>query len=271
MWSVLRTARHTQSPSAAKCGWDGRAAAASLGCRLMKAVQIVELSGPRDALSVVDVPEPEATPSRDPGARRAGRGPRRRRVVSRGAADPRPVPGQARGPVHPRQRGRRHRALRAGRRRRPSRRPGGRLLHAGRLGRGRGGARVLRLQAARRARLRPGRRPGAQLPHRLLRAEAARSAGRGRDRARARRRRRRRHRLAAGRARPRRDARSRSSPPTRRSGWPARPAPTRSCAATAPGRTRPRSSRGAESTSSSTRSAATASPTACARCARAGG
>ena len=48
------------------------------------------------------------------------------------------------------------------------------------------------------------------------------------------------------------------------------PAPTRPCAPTGPGRTRPSSSQAAASTWSSTPSAATASPTACARCARAG-
>jgi NADPH2:quinone reductase len=50
----------------------------------------------------------------------------------------------------------------------------------------------------------------------------------------------------------------------------ARPAPTRSCAATATGRTRPRRGRAAGWTWCSTRSAATASPTACARWPRAG-
>ena len=64
--------------------------------------------------------------------------------------------------------------------------------------------------------------------------------------------------------------RSPSSPATRRSASRARRAPTRCCAPTARGRTRPRRPPAAASTSCSTRSAATASPTACARSARAG-
>ena len=59
-------------------------------------------------------------------------------------------------------------------------------------------------RAARAARLRAGRRADPQLPHRLLRAEAARPPGGGRARARPRRRRRRRHRRDPGREGPRR-------------------------------------------------------------------
>ena len=105
-----------------------------------------------------------------PGKRRARRRPRRRRVVPRGAADPRRVPAQAAAAVRPRQRGRRRRPL--GARRRRGRRP----ATAWRRSAGWAGlprwrrARVLLLRAPRRARLRPGRQPRAQLPHRLLRA-----------------------------------------------------------------------------------------------------
>ena len=85
----------------------------------------------------------------------------------------------------------------------------------------------------------------------------------GRDRARARRGGRRRDGLAAGGARASARARSRSCRATRRSGSRARRARTRCCAPTARGRTRRR--RSAAPTWSSTRSAATASRTRCAR------
>ena len=130
---------------------------------------------------------------------------------------------------------------------------------------------VLLLQAPRRARLRPGRRPGPQLPHRLLRAEAARA--------------------------PAAEARRSSSTAAAGGVGTASLQVAKGLGATTiavvssdekervaaqagadhvlrsdgPGRTRPRRSRAAVSTSCSTRSAATGSPTACARCARAAG
>ena len=114
-----------------------------------------------------------------PGSGVARRRPRRRRVVSRGAADPRRVPAQAAAAVHPRQRGRRSGPLGARRRRRRGGRSGGGVLRAGRICRGGRRARVLLLLAPRRARLRPGRRPRPELPHRLLRAAHTRPAGGG--------------------------------------------------------------------------------------------
>ena len=145
-------------------------------------------------------------------------------------------------------------------------RPRGRVLRARRLRRGGRGARVPHLPALGRARLRAGRRADPQLPHRLVLARDARPARRGRDRAGARRRRRRGHRRRSRWRRASAPARSRVVSSDEQGGaWPATPAPTRSCARTAPGRTRPRSSPAAAWTWCSTPWAATASPTACAR------
>ena len=177
---------------------------------------------------------------------------------------PRRVPAQAAAPVRARQRGGRRGAERARRRGREGGRPRGRLLHARRLRRGGHRPRVPHLPAVRRARLRAGRRADPQLPHRLVLAGDPRPPRRGRDRARARRRRRRRHGLDPGGQGPRR-AHDRRGLERRQGGRGARlPAPTRWCAPTGRGRTRPRSSPAAAWTWCSTRWAAIASPTACA-------
>ena len=143
-------------------------------------------------------------PDDRPGGRGGGR-PRRRGVVPRGPADAGGVPGQAGPAVHPRQRGRWRGPQRSRGRRGQARRPRGGVLHARRVRGGRGRAGVPHLQAPRRAGLRAGRRAGPQLPHGLLRAEAARASGRRRDGAGARRRGRRRDGGDPGRQGPGRD------------------------------------------------------------------
>ncbi len=160
-------------------------------------------------------------------ARRGGadRGPRRRRLLPRAAADPGRVPDETAAALRARQRGRRRRHQRARGGGGEGRRPRGRLLRARRLGRDGGRTGVLRLPASG-ARLRPGSLARPQLPHRLLLPEAARPAHRGRERARARRGGRGRHRVDPGRRT--RSARPRSQPsrPRRRRRSPKRPAPT---------------------------------------------
>ena len=173
-----------------------------------------------------------------PGQRRGRRRQSRRRLVPRGAPDPRRVPAQAAAAVRARQRGRRRRPLGAGRRAVCARRPRGRVLHARGVRRGRRRAGAFCLHAPRPARLRPGRRAGPQLPHRLLRAEACAGGSPGGDGARARGGGRRRHRRAPGRQGPRCADDRRRLERSRRSASRARPAPTRSFARTGPGRTR---------------------------------
>ena len=195
---------------------------------------------PRPLSSSNDVPEPDGKHLMTGAGGRGGGRPRRRRVVPRGPADAGGVPGQAGPAVHARQRGRWRGPQRSRERRRQARRPRGGVLHARRVRGGRGRAGVPHLQAPRRAGLRAGRRAGPQLPHGLLRAEAARAPGRGRDGARARRRGRRRDGGDPGRQGPGRDRlRGRVE---RREGAD-RPRGGRGrgrCAPTAPGRTRPR-------------------------------
>ena len=229
----------------------------------MRAIQIVELSGP-ESLQLADIAGAERRGRRD-------RRPRRRRVVPRGAAVARAVPDQAGPAVRAGQRGRR--AWCGERRTAPRSREGDRVAAFCMLG---GFAEValapaaLHVQAAGRARLRAGRRADPQLPHGVLRAEAARApaprarpcsctappAASGRRRCRWRR--------ASG----ARTIAVVSTDEKERSR--ARRAPTRCCAPTATGRTPAKELSAAASTSCSTRSAATASRTACARCAATG-
>ena len=236
----------------------------------MKAIQIVELTGPDSALELVDLPEPEPTHMLTVRARgRADRGALRRGRVPGAAADPRPVPDQTAAAVRPRQRGRRCRSQRARRRGREDGRPRGGVLRARRVCRDRGGAPVPDVRAWSGARLRAGGGPDPQLPHRLLLARPAWAAARGRDGAGPRGRRRRGYRGAAG-----------------REGLGARTIAVVSSEvkeqvameagadhvvrSDGRGRTRRRSSPAAAWRSCSTRSADRSSPTACARCARSG-
>ena len=185
----------------------------------MRAVQIVDLTGPESALAEADAPRAGAVAHAHARQRRADRRARRRacpsRRCSRRAASTRSsrrsrsCPGarwRARCGARPRARASRGR-------------PRGGVLHARGVRGGRGGAGLPHLPAVRRARLRAGRRPDPQLPHRLLLAEAcaagwrrarpcsctARRAGSARRRSRSRR----------GSAR----GRSRWCRATRRSGW----------------------------------------------------
>jgi NADPH2:quinone reductase len=141
----------------------------------MRAVQIVDLSGPDSALALVELEEPEPSSMLTPGSgvlidvHAAGS------LVPRGAADARPVPAQTAAAVRARQRGRRRRSQRAGGGPGQGGRPRGRVLRARRLRRDGRGGRVLHVRAAPRAGLRPGRGADPQLPHRLLRARAARA------------------------------------------------------------------------------------------------
>ena len=170
----------------------------------MKAIQIVDLTGPDSALELVDLPEPEPTHMLSPGAgvlvdvHCAGVA-FPELLQTRGEYQIKPplpfVPGsEVAGVVRSAPAG----ATVEGRR------PCGGVLRARRVRRDRGGAPVPHVRAARGARLRAGRGPDPQLPHRLLLAGPARAAARGRDGARPRRRRRRGHRGAAGREGPRR-------------------------------------------------------------------
>ena len=204
--------------------------------RAMLAVQISELSGP-DAVSVVDCPSPSpATCS-----------PQAKGVIDvaaagvsfpGGAADTRALSAQTRPALHSRGGGRR-----APSSPRPPQRSerGDRVMAFTALGgmAERAVAPAYMTFPARLARLRPRGLGHPQLPHRLLRVEAARAlAGAGESvlvhgaaggvR----------HRCAAGRQGARRP-RSRSSPQRRRSASPARPGPIRSCARTGPGASRP--------------------------------
>ena len=96
-------------------------AAGSAGCarrlpsRAVRALQIVDLTGPAEALSLVDLPDPGPTHMLSRRPRRGDRRARRRRVVPRGAPDARRVPAQAAAAVRARQRGGGRGAQRAGR------------------------------------------------------------------------------------------------------------------------------------------------------------
>ena len=171
----------------------------------MKAIQIVDLSGPDSALREADVPEPEASHMLTPGSGVlvdvAAAGVSFPEVLqTRGEYQVKPplpfVPGSevaGIGAFGPRRLGPRAGAAGRG------------LPDARRLRRGCGRARVPDVPAPRRARRPPGRRADPQLPHGLVRAGAPRSSEGGGDRAGPRRRRRRRHRLDPGREGDRRE------------------------------------------------------------------
>ena len=217
------------------------APASALRGACMRAARIVSLDGPGAIEVGSDVAEPDAAAGtcsrRAPGSSStctppASRSPRCCRAAASTSSSPTL-------PFVPGSRGRGRGALA-----RPRTAGVGRgdrvaaFCDARRVRRGRGRARVHDLPAARRARLRAGRRADPQLPHGLLRAEAARAPGRGREGARPRRGRRRGHGGAPGRARGSARARSRSCRATRRRRSRARRAPTRSCAPTARGASR---------------------------------
>ena len=169
----------------------------------MRAIQIVDLSGPASALALVDVPEPQepAVHMLTPGEGVLID------VHAAGVSFPEVL--QTRGeyqlkpplPFIPGSEVARDRAQRA-RRTRASRPASAspRSARSGAFAERAVAPPFLTFRAARRAGLRAGRGADPQLPHRLLRAASARAPARGRDRARPRRRRWCRHRGAAGRA-----------------------------------------------------------------------
>ena len=168
----------------------------------MRAVQIVDLTGPESALAEADVPEPEPSHPLTPGSGVLVDS-RRGRLVPRSAPDARRGSDQSPTPVRARQRGRRHSAERAGG---SGLSEGDRVAACCMLGAfadvavaptsSRSGSRTSSTTAR--------RGPDPQLPHRLLLVEAPRPAGGGRNGAGPRRGRRRGHRDAQGGERARR-------------------------------------------------------------------
>ena len=136
-----------------------------VGSRAMRAIQIVDHSGP-ESLQLADIDEPGGE-GVVVDVRAAGV------VLPRGAAVPRAVPDQAGPAVRARQRGGGHRARGRGRRSRPATAsPRSACSAASRRSRSRPRTSPSRCPTAR---LRPGRRADPQLPHGVLRAEDARA------------------------------------------------------------------------------------------------
>ena len=140
----------------------------------MKAVQIVDLTGPDSALRVVDIPEPEASHPMTPGSGvivdvHAAGVSFPELLQTRGEYQFKPplpfVPGSEVGGVV--RSAPEDAAVQGGRPRRG-------VLHDRGLGFGCGRAQLLRVPAAGIARLRPGSEPRPQLPHSLVRAEDTR-------------------------------------------------------------------------------------------------